>query len=164
MIESITEFLKENLSAELCIFVISMLPILELRGGIIAAFSLGVPWYIALPICVVGNMIPIPFELLFIRKIFNLLKKIGPIGRIVDKIEKRAESKSKTIRNGSLIGLFLLVAIPLPGTGAWTGGLIADILDLRMKHSIPVITAGVIAAGLIVSAATYGLFSVFTLF
>lgn len=161
MVDSIIQFLKENLSAELCVFVISMLPILELRGGIIAAFSLGINWYVALPLCIIGNMLPIPFELLFIRKIFALLKRLGPIKKLVEKIERRAEKKSKEIRNGSLIGLFLLVAIPLPGTGAWTGGLVADLLDLRMKHCLPVITAGVVTAGVIVTMATYGLISIF---
>lgn len=155
MIDSIRQFLMDNLSPELCIFVISLLPILELRGGIIAAVLLQVDWYIALPLCILGNILPIPFVLLFIRKIFRWLKKLGPIARVVEKIEKRAMKKSKAIENGSMIGLLLFVAIPLPGTGAWTGSLVADLLDMPVRRSLPIIFAGVIIAGLIMTIAAY---------
>lgn len=155
MAEQLTNYLKDVLSPELVIFVISMLPVLELRGGLIAAAILGVEWYIAFPICVIGNMLPIPLELLFIRKIFIWLKRFRPFEKVITWIEERAERKSKEIETYKAIGLFILVAIPLPGTGAWTGGLVADVLGIRMKKSIPIILLGVVTAGLIVSFISY---------
>ena len=157
MVESVTNFLKEYLSAELVVFIISLLPILELRGGLIAAAIVGIDWYVALPICIIGNMLPIPFVLLFIRKIFEWLKKIRFMKNIVEKLDERAKKKSETINKFIVWGLFLFVAIPLPGTGAWTGALVADVLDVRFKKAFPVIFAGVVTAGLIVSFVSYGI-------
>lgn len=164
MVESVTNFLKEHLSAELVVFIISLLPILELRGGLVAAAIVGVEWYVALPICIVGNMLPIPFVLLFIRKIFEWLKKIKFMKKIVEKLDERAKKKSETINKFILWGLFAFVAIPLPGTGAWTGALVADVLDVRFKKAFPVIFAGVITAGLIVSFVSYGIPWIVSLF
>ena len=157
MIVSIVDNLKNKLSDELIVFIVSMLPILELRGGLIASAILGIKWYIAFPICVIGNMLPIPLELLFIRKIFNLLKKIKGIGKIVNKLDERAKRKGIEISTSKYAfwGLFALVAIPLPGTGAWTGGLVADVIDIRALKALPIITAGVITAGLITSLISY---------
>lgn len=157
MVEAAVEFLREYVSAELVVFIISLLPILELRGGLIAAAIVGIEWYIALPICIIGNMLPIPFVLLFIRKIFEWLKKIKFMKKIVEKLDERAKKKSESINKFIVWGLFLFVAIPLPGTGAWTGALVADALDVRFKKSFPVIFAGVITAGLIVSFVSYGI-------
>ncbi len=155
MAEQLTHFLKDFLRPELIIFIISLLPILELRGGLIAAAILGVDWAIAFPICVIGNMLPIPFELLFIRKIFKWMKRFRPFEKMITWIEERAERKSKEIETKISIGLFLFVAIPLPGTGAWTGGLVADVLGVKFKKAIPIITVGVITAGLIISFISY---------
>lgn len=155
MAEQLTHFLKDFLRPELIIFIISMLPILELRGGLIAAAILGVDWAIAFPICVIGNMLPIPFELLFIRKIFKWMKRFRPFEKMITWIEERAERKSKEIETKISIGLFLFVAVPLPGTGAWTGGLVADVLGVKFKKAIPIITVGVITAGLIISFISY---------
>ena len=155
MAEQLTHYLKEFLSPELIIFIISMTPILELRGGLIAAAILGVDWAIAFPICVIGNILPILFELLFIRKIFQWLKRFRPFYKMINWIEERAERKSKEIETKISIGLFLFVAIPLPGTGAWTGGLVADVLGVKFKKAIPIITLGVITAGLIISFISY---------
>lgn len=155
MVESAVEFLREYLSAELVVFIISMLPIFELRGGLIAAAIVGIEWYIAFPICVIGNMLPIPFVLLFIRKIFDWLKKFKLFKKMVEKIDARARKKSESITKYVLWGLFAFVAIPLPGTGAWTGALVADILDVRIKKAFPVIFVGVITAGLIISFISY---------
>ncbi|MBQ8550537.1 MAG: small multi-drug export protein [Clostridia bacterium] len=132
-----------------------MLPILELRGGLIAAAILDVNWFIAFPICVIGNMLFIPFVLLFIKKVFRFLKRFEKIGKWVVKLEERAHNKSKKIEKNKMIGLFSFVAIPLPGTGAWTGALVADVLGVRIKHSLPIITVGVIVAGLIISFISY---------
>lgn len=155
MVESAVDFLKEYLSAELVVFVISMLPIFELRGGLIAAAIVGIDWYIAFPICVIGNMLPIPFVLLFIRKIFDWLKKFRIFKKLIVKLDERAKKKSESISKYVLWGLFTFVAIPLPGTGAWTGALVADVLDIRIKKSFPIIFIGVITAGLIISFVSY---------
>ncbi len=155
MAEQLTHYLKEFLRPELIIFIISMTPILELRGGLIAAAILGVDWAIAFPLCVIGNMLPIPFELLFIRKIFQWLKRFRPFYKMITWIEERAERKSREIETKISIGLFLFVAVPLPGTGAWTGGLVADVLGVKFKKAIPIILVGVITAGLIISFISY---------
>ena len=127
MVETVVEFLENKLSAELIVFVVSMMPVLELRGGLIASAILGIDWIIAFPICVIGNLVPIPLELFFIRKIFNLLKKIKGIGNFVNKLDERAKRKGTEISTSRYAawGLFTIVAIPLPGTGAWTGGAVA---------------------------------------
>ncbi len=164
MVETVVEFLREYVSAELVVFIISLLPILELRGGLIAAAIVGIEWYIALPICIIGNMLPIPFVLLFIRKIFEWLKKFKFMRNFVEKLDERAKKKSETINKFIIWGLFLFVAIPLPGTGAWTGALVADVLDVRFKKAFPVIFAGVITAGLIVSFVSYGIPWIISLF
>ncbi len=147
---------REKISEEWIIFIISLFPILELRGGLIAAGLLGVPWAKAFAICFVGNMLPVPFILLFIRKIFEVMKRSKAFEKIVIKMEKKAEKNGEKVKKYELLGLFILVAIPLPGTGAWTGALVAALMDIRLKKSIPAIALGVVAAGLIVSALMYG--------
>ena len=112
----------------------------------------------AFVICYVGNMLPIPFILLFIRRIFNFLKRFQKFEKIIDKLEARSLRKADKVKKYRLWGLFLFVAIPLPGTGAWTGALVADIFDIRIKHSLPIIAVGVLTAGIIMSALSYGLF------
>ena len=162
MTEHIANFFIElfggKLSGEIIAFLVSLLPVSELRGGMIVAKILELPFLKAFIICFIANMIPVPFILLFIRKLFSLMKKGPKIGKIIDKIEKRGFEKGEKVKKYSLFGLFLLVAIPLPGTGAWTGALVAALLDIRMKHSLPVIALGVLAAGGVMSALTYGLF------
>ncbi len=161
MSERIAEYLVatlgENFSPEIVTFIVSMLPILELRGGLIAAKLMNVEFFKAFIICFAGNILPIPFILLFIRKIFQLLKKIPAIERILTKLEARSLRKAENVKKYRLLGLLLFVAIPLPGTGAWTGALIADLLDIRIKHSFPTICLGVLIAGVIVSVFSYGL-------
>jgi uncharacterized membrane protein len=103
-------------------------------------------------------MLPIPFILLFIRKIFALMKKSKTLSKVVEKMERRAEKKQDTMLKYKEWGLLLFVAIPLPGTGGWTGALIAALMDLRMKKCLPIIALGVFIAGLIMSLITYGIF------
>lgn len=162
MSESIAQYLVNafsgKLSSELIAFIVSLLPVLELRGGLIAAKIMNVDFIKAFIICYVGNMLPIPFILLFIRKIFNYLKRFKKINSLIEKLEMRSVRKADKVKKYRLWGLFLFVAIPLPGTGAWSGALVADLFDIRMRHSLPVIAAGVLVAGLIVSAVSYGLF------
>ncbi len=162
MSETIAQFIVDNLagklSEELIAFIVSLLPVLELRGGLIAAKIMDIDFVKAFIICYIGNMLPIPFILLFIRKIFSWLKKIPSVEKIITKLEARSIRKADGVKKYRLWGLFIFVAIPLPGTGAWTGALIADLLDIRMKHSLPAIAAGVLVAGIIISALSYGLF------
>ena len=164
MSEQIAEFLVNALSgkisSEIIAFIVSTLPILELRGGLIAAKLMDINFIKAFIICYIGNMLPMPFILLFIRKIFDFLKKYEKTNRLINKLEVRSLRKADNVKKYRLWGLFIFVAIPLPGTGAWTGALIADLFDIRIKHSLPVIAAGVLVAGLIVSALSYGLFGV----
>lgn len=155
---SIVEALDGKIAPELIAFIVSLLPILELRGGLIAAKVMNIEFWKAFAICYVGNMLPIPFILLFIRKIFNYLKRFKKIEILIDKLEARSLRKADKVKKYRLWGLFLFVAIPLPGTGAWTGALVADIFDIRIKHSMPVIACGVFVAGMIISALSYGLF------
>lgn len=156
------DILGGKISSELIAFIVSMLPILELRGGLIAAKLLEIDFLKAFAICYIGNLLPIPFILFFIRKIFNWLKRFEKIETIINKLEARSLRKADNVKKYRLWGLFLFVAIPLPGTGAWTGALIADLLDIRIKHSLPTIMAGVFVAGLIISALSYGLFGLLT--
>ncbi len=160
MSERIAEYLVSTLgdsfSPEIIAFIVSLLPVLELRGGLIAAKLMNVEFFKAFAICYIGNMLPIPFILMFIRKIFNILKKIPKVEQILNKLEARSLRKADGVKKYRLLGLLLFVGIPLPGTGAWTGALIADLLDIRIKHSLPVIAVGVLIAGIIISILSYG--------
>ena len=160
IVKNITDLLGGSIAAEWIIFIISMIPILELRGGIIAAKFLGVNWKLALGICMIGNMIPIPFILLFIKKIFEWMKKTR-FHKIPEFFEKKANAKAESILKYKKLGLFLFVAIPLPGTGAWTGALAASLLGIKLKDAIISILAGVVTAGIIMSIFSYGFLGLF---
>lgn len=158
MVEELANWFTSALSGlpkELIIFVISMIPILELRGGIIAASLLHVPITTAIPICLIGNIIPIPFILLFITKIFELMKKTKHLGGLVTKLENKAMGKSDKIKKYEFWGLVLFVGIPLPGTGAWTGSLIAALLGVKLKKAVPAIFIGLLLATLIMCTVSY---------
>ena len=160
MAEQIAGWFVNNLggvfSAEAIVFIVSLLPILELRGGIIAGFLLGLDLMASFLIAFIGNIIPIPFILLFIKFIFKVLKKTRMKG-IIEKLENKAISKSDKIQKYAYWGLLLFVGIPLPGTGAWTGSLIAALLNMDIKKSFFIIVLGVIMAGIIISVFSYGL-------
>jgi len=149
--------LGKHISAEAVVFIVSMIPILELRGGLLVAPMLEIPIWTAIPLCVVGNMLPIPFILLFIKRIFAFLKRFSFTGKIVDKLEKRAENKSGSIKNAEFWGLAIFVGIPLPGTGAWTGSLIASLLDIDFWKAIIAIFLGVVMATVIMALIGYGI-------
>ena len=142
---------------ELIVFLISLMPILELRGGLIAAALLGLNIVPAFIICLIGNLLPIPFILWFITPIFNKLKKTKHLSKIVNKIEKKALSKKDKIEKAEFWGLFFFVGIPLPGTGGWTGSLIASLISMDKKKAMLAITCGVLLAGLIVGSLSFGL-------
>lgn len=158
IIDTIMTFLRDKVPDELTVFLISLMPILEIRGGMIAARLLEMDFLKAFAICYVGNMLPIPFIILFIRKIFDFLRRFKFFERIIVKLEKKTEKNKDKVMRYEAWGLLLFVAIPLPGTGGWTGALMAALLDIRIKRSLPIIAIGVLIAGFIMSGLTYGLF------
>lgn len=153
--QTIVDFFRDKIPPELIIFFISMLPVLELRGGLIAAKLLGVEFVPAFIICYIGNIIPVPFILLFIRKIFQFLRDKKGFSKIIEKLEIRSMRKSEKVKRWRDWGLLAFVAIPLPGTGGWTGALIAALMDIRIKKSFPIIAIGVLIAGIIMSVIAY---------
>lgn len=142
---------------EFIVFLISMVPILELRGGLLAAGPafLDIAKWQAIPICIIGNLIPIPFILLLITKIFNWMKGTKKLKPMVEKIEAKAMSKSGKIEKYEFWGLVLFVGIPLPGTGAWTGSLIAALLGIRFRKAFPAIVLGVLLAAFLMTILSY---------
>lgn len=142
---------------ELIVFIISSMPILELRGGLIAAALLGLDVVPAFIICLIGNLLPIPFILWFITPIFNKLKETKRLSKIVNKLEKKALKKKDKIEKAEFWGLLFFVGIPLPGTGGWTGSLIAALINMNKKKALIAITCGVVLAGLIVGTLSFGL-------
>ena len=158
IVNEIMSFLQDKIPEELVAFVISLCPVLECRGGMIAARLMEIPFLKAFLICYLGNMIPIPFIILFIRKIFDFLRRFKFFSKIVEKLESKTEKNKEKVLKYEAWGLLLFVAIPLPGTGGWTGALMAALLDIRMKKSLPIIALGVLIAGFIMSALTYGIF------
>ena len=157
LVDRIVDVFQGNVPKELIIFLISMLPVLELRGGMIAAKLLGVPLLKAFVICYIGNILPIPFILLFIRKIFQFLKRFSGTRKIVEKLEVRSMRQSEKVKRWRNWGLLLFVAVPLPGTGGWTGALMASLLEIPPKKAFPIIALGVLIAGLIMTTVTYGI-------
>lgn len=154
------ESLGQYIPAEIVIFIVSMMPILEVRGGLIVASLLQVNILTAIPICVIGNLLPIPFLLLFINVIFKWLKNVPGIKKVIIKLEDRAMKKSGSIAKGEFIGLMLFVGIPLPGTGAWTGSLVASMLKIDFKKAIVAELIGVFIATVIMAALSYGLLEI----
>lgn len=159
MTEQLAGWFVNNLGGvlrpEVIVFIVSLLPILELRGGILVGFLLGMDLLPSFIIAFIGNIIPVPFILMFIKFIFKKLKKTRMKG-FIEKIENKAMSKSNQIQKYAYLGLFLFVGIPLPGTGAWTGSLIAALLEMDNKKSFGIIVLGVIMAGIIISILSYG--------
>ena len=161
-----TEALAEKLTSMLgglpplaIIFIISMIPILELRGGLIAAALLNVPMWTAIGFCILGNILPIPFILLFVEKVLGWMEncRIGFLRKFALWLKARATGeKAQTIRRYEFIGLMLFVGIPLPGTGAWTGSMIAALLHVSRKKSVPAIFLGLIMATVIMCLISYG--------
>ena len=138
-------------------FLMSMVPVIELRGAVPFGVGMDLPLLPVLIVSVVGNMLPVPFIALFIRRIFAFLRRRSlRLDALVTKIEDRARKKARKIKKYETLGLFILVAIPLPGTGAWTGALVGALLNIRLKWLLPAIFAGVVTAGVIMSILTYG--------
>ena len=159
-LSNLSEFIRDlgPMTQAVMTFLLSTLPVLD-RAAIPIAYASGLPWTIALPVSIAGNMLPVPFLLLFVKKVFELIRKYTPLGALTDKLEAHAEKKADTVRKFKFFGLMFFVAIPLPipGTGAWTGALIAAVMNMRMKHAVLSIFAGALIAGLILTILTYGL-------
>ena len=138
-------------------FFISMLPIVELRAGLPYGIALGLDYPLALTAALVGNMVPVPFIVVYIRRIFVWLRAhFAKMDSFITKLEKKAHLKGETVRKYGPLGLLIFVAIPLPGTGAWTGALIAALLDMRLKSAVPSIFMGVCIAATIMTLLTFG--------
>ena len=141
-----------------CIFtmLVSMLPIIELRGGLPFGVALGLPYQLAFPAAVIGNLIPAPFIIVYIRRIFMMMRRYMPkLNGVVDKLEQKAHLKGQKVQRYQYLGLWLFVAIPLPGTGAWTGCLAAAFLGMRLKKAMPAVVLGVLTAGTIMLTLTH---------
>ena len=146
-----------GLGKEVVVFIISMMPLLELRGGLLAATLLKMDFVPAYLISIVGNTLPIPLVLLFLDKVFNFLKKSKKLNKLISKLEKKILSKKGQIEKYGYLGLLLFVGIPLPGTGAWTGAGLAVLLNLNKKKAFVSIMLGVILASIIMSILSYGI-------
>lgn len=146
-----------GLGKEVIVFIISMMPLLELRGGLLAATLLKMDFVPAYLISIVGNTLPIPLVLLFLDKVFNFLKKSKKLNKLISKLEKKILSKKGQIEKYGYLGLLLFVGIPLPGTGAWTGAGLAVLLNLNKKKAFISIMLGVILASIIMSILSYGI-------
>ena len=141
----------------LYVFGLAMVPVFELRGAIPVGVTAGLPFWIVFITAILGNLLPVPFLILFTRRVFEWLrKKSAFLERLVSRLEKKASAKEDLLKKYELLGLCILVAIPLPGTGAWTGSLVAAVFDIRLKHAFPAIALGVLIAAVIVSVVTYG--------
>ena len=142
-------------------FLTAMVPVLELRGAIPVGVAAGLPPAAACAAAILGNMMPVPFILLLVCRAFAWLRKTKLLGPKIVWLERRAHLKGRLVRKYRLPGLMILVAIPLPGTGAWTGALVAALLDIRMRHAVPAIFLGVVIAGAIITALTMGVVHLF---
>lgn len=160
------DFLLQTYAGKILMtFFLSMVPVMELRGALPIGVANGLNIWVAIFVTVIGNLVPVPFIIIFIRKIFAWLRtKSNVLNRLVTKLEQKAAKNSALVSKYEMLGLCLLVAIPLPGTGAWTGALVAAMLDMRLKKAFPTITLGVIIAAVIVAFITYGAGALFSAF
>ena len=157
------QWLTTDLNGEFILtLLVSMLPVVELRGGIPFGVAAGLPVWAAYLAAVIGNLLPVPFIVVYIQRIFMFMRQHMPrLNSVVDKMEQKAHLKSASVLKYQYLGLAIFVAIPLPGTGAWTGALVAAFLNMRLKKAMPSIMGGVLSAGLIISILSYGVKSLF---
>ena len=151
--------MSEKLPHYLWIIILAMLPVAELRGAIPVAIGYNFTPAAAFALAVLGNMLPIPFIFLFIRPLFRRLRRLSSLRGLIERVEAGARNKSARVARYRFWGLALFVAIPLPGTGAWTGAMIASLLDMRFKHAMAAIFIGVLVAGLLLTVISTGLFA-----
>ena len=157
------QWLTDTMMGEFTLTVlVSMIPVVELRGGIPFGVAAGLPVWAAFLAAMLGNLIPVPFIIVYIRRIFQWMReKLPRLNSLVDRLENKAHLKGRRVNKYKYLGLAIFVAIPLPGTGAWTGSLAAAFLDMPLRKAIPSVIAGVVAAGLAISVLTYGIASMF---
>lgn len=160
MAETLAQFFSEIIPPELTVFVISLLPVLELRGGLVAAKVLGVDLIPAMIIAFIGTIIPTPFILLFIRKIFDWMRNTQLV-KLVDKLEAKGRSKFAEIEKYKTFGLLIFVGVPLPGTGAWTGSLAAALMKMPFKNAMISVIGGSLVADILMAIFSYGLLGLF---
>ena len=163
VIMDVMQWLTQGPVGEFCFTIlVSMVPIVELRGGIPFGVTLGLPVWAAYLAAVIGNILPVPFILVYIRRIFLLVRRRLPwLDGLVDRLERKAHLKGQKVTKYKYLGLLIFVAIPLPGTGAWTGSLAAAFLDMPLRKALPSIFAGILIAGVAISVLTYGVASLF---
>ena len=154
-------FLETLMGKLLLTFGTAMVPVIELRGAIPAGIAAGLSPWVSFIVAVIGNLIPVPFVMLLIRRLFALLRRNPVMNEKIDWLESHAHLKGRVVRKYRLPGLVILVGIPLPGTGAWTGALVAALLDIRLRDALPAILLGLIIAGGITTAVTMGLLYLF---
>ena len=159
----ILHWLNDTLSGEFCFTVlVSMIPVIELRGGIPFGVGVGLPVWLAYLAAIIGNMLPVPFIVVYIRRIFQWMRRHLPrLNHLVTRLEQKAHQKGRMVTKYKYLGLAIFVAIPLPGTGAWTGALAAAFLDMPLRKALPSIFAGVLVAGVAISILTFGVASLF---
>ena len=158
MVEHIIDF-GTSLPQELGIMLLSMIPITELRAAIPVFIAQGMPPLLAFVMAVIGNMLPVPFILLLSRPLFKWMKKRKAFSKIVAFLDRKIEKNKSKVLKYEFFGLMIFVAIPLPGTGAWTGAFVAAMLDLRFKNALPSIGLGVLIAGIIMTLISTGIFA-----
>ena len=151
------EWLQNNQLGEMVFTtLVSMVPVVELRGGLPFGVALGLPYWAAYLSAVVGNILPAPFIVVYIRRIFQWMRRRLPrLDHLVDRLEAKAHLKGRKVTKYKYLGLMLFVAVPLPGTGAWTGSLAAAFLDMRLRKAFPAVLLGVLTAGCIMTALTH---------
>ena len=152
-------FLQTQTGELLMTFLVAMVPVIELRGAIPAGIAAGLSPALACAAAVAGNLVPAPFIILLGRRVMDWLRGAPFFGPKVAWLERRAHLKGRVVRKYRILGLVILVGIPLPGTGAWTGALVASVLDIRMRHALPAIFLGLVIAAAITTAVTLGLFN-----
>ncbi len=163
MVEAIQNFFLETVGKELCVFFCSMIPIIELRGAIPLGAALGLPLWQSYLISVVGNMLPVPIILLFVKKVLEFMSgcKIKFFNKVANWVYAKAEKNRAKIEKYSFWGVAIFVGIPLPMTGAWTGSLVAAIIDMKFFKAVISALIGVLAAGVIMSLISYGIVTIF---
>lgn len=155
------QWLMDTMAGEFTLtMLVSMIPVVELRGGIPFGVAAGLPVWAAFIAAVIGNLIPVPFIIVYIRRIFQWMRRHMPrLNSLVDKLERKAHLKGQRVTKYKYLGLMLFVAIPLPGTGAWTGSLAAAFLDMPLRKAVPSVIMGVLIAGMAISILSYGIVS-----
>lgn len=164
MINALFDFLVSHISAYGAVFIVSMLPLIELRGSVIVGTAFGLPWLKVLIISIIGNLLPIPFILFYGQRLLDFLKKIPFLTKFVTGYEQKLLGKSDTIQKYVFYGLWLFVGVPLPGTGAWSGSVIASLLKIPPKKSFPAVICGVLTAGIIMTVGSRGVAGLISLF